>query len=282
MGLPPVSLRAAPTGRALRFWGTFALLAMGAVVAVAAYRQLPWVRSETSSAVTVPVVDARAARIQEAASELEVLLAARPTFAQVPAIEARLARLRRDGATALAAKLAGRAGTALEEVAGRELDAGDLEAGLAHYKIALGVDSGSRGSSALAARLRTRAETELREARPAEAVRWARAAIGLAEADPDAHALLAEALYATRDDAGAVVEFGKALASRPADASLLRSLDRAQKRLSRASSPRPRARPRRAPVEGATAAEAGDVESSKAPEKAADEESAPGEPAPEQ
>jgi tetratricopeptide (TPR) repeat protein len=271
--MPPVTLRPA-NSRALRFWGTFALLAIGAVVAVAAYRQLPWARSEAPAVTAGPVVDGRAARIQEAANELEVLLAARPTFAQVPAIEARLARLRRDGATAIAEKLAARSGRALEEVAGRELDAGDMEAGLAHYKIALGMDSGARGSSELAAKLRTRAETELRAERPAEAVRWARAAIGLAEADPDAHALLAEALFAAHDDAGAVAEFGKALASRPADASLLRSLDRAQKRLTRATSPRPRARVRK-PAEG-------EGEAAKPAAPNADDDSASGEPAAEQ
>jgi predicted Zn-dependent protease len=200
-----------------------------------------------------------------------VLLAARPTFAQVPAIEARLSRLRRDGATALATKFAARAGAALEEVASRELDAGDMEAGLAHYKIAMGLDSGARGSSELAAKLRTHAQTELDAGRPAEAVRWARAALGLAEADPDAHALLAEALFATHDDAGAVAEFGKALASRPADSGLLRSLDRAQKRLARATAPRARTRAKRPAAEGA-----------KPTDEAEGEGSAPGEPAPEQ
>jgi serine/threonine protein kinase len=278
LGLPPVGLRTASTGRALRFWGTLALLAMGAVVAVAAYRQLPWVHSEAPVA-AVPTVDARAERIKEAASELEVLLAARPTFAQVPAIEARLSRLRRDGATALATKLAGRAGAALEEAASRELDAGDMEGGLAHYKIAMGLDSGARGSSELSAKLRTHAQTELNAGRPAEAVRWARAAMGLAEADPDAHALLAEALFATRDDAGAVAEFGKALASRPTDAGLLRSLDRAQKRLARANAPRARVRVR---AKRAAAADGEGKAAASDEARGSDDSSAPGEPASEQ
>ena len=65
-------------------------------------------------------------------------------------------------------------------------------------------------------------------------MRWARAAIGLAEADPDAHALLAESLFASRDAPGAAVEFGKALASRPADPAFKRGLARARRREARA------------------------------------------------
>ena len=66
-------------------------------------------------------------------------------------------------------------------------------------------------------------------------MRWARAAIGLAEADPDAHALLAAALFASRDDAAAAVEFGKALASRPSDPEFKRGLARARRREARAA-----------------------------------------------
>src|SRR5262249_26429435 len=73
LGLAPVALRpAAPGGRALRFWGTLALLAMGAVVAVAIYRQLPWAHTggEAAGPASLPVGDARAARIKDAAGEL--------------------------------------------------------------------------------------------------------------------------------------------------------------------------------------------------------------------
>ena len=214
--------------------------AMGAVVAVAAYRQLPWARLERASPVPAPapVADARATRVDALTRELETLLGSHPTFAQVAVLENRLARLRREGATILAATFASRAARELEDVAARELDAGDIDVGVAHYKIALGVDPGAQGTSQLEATLRGRAQAALRAERPAEAVRWARTALGLAEADPDAHALLAEALYATRDNAGAVAEFGKALASRPADPSFKRGLERARRRAARAAAPR--------------------------------------------
>jgi len=245
-GLAPVSLPpAASGGRALRFWGTLALLAMGAVVAVAAYRQLPWAHLDRPTpAPETPVVDARKERVKTLAAELEALLSSPPalTFARVPAIEVRLAGLRRDGATVAAAALAARAARALEQVAARELDEGDIDTGIEHYKIALGVDPGAQGTSQLEATLRARAEAALRAGRAAEAVRWARTAVGLAEADPEAHALLAEALFASRDDAAAVVEYGKALASRPADPTFKRGLERARRRVARAAAPRAHAK----------------------------------------
>ncbi|HSZ81382.1 MAG TPA: hypothetical protein VLA14_03820, partial [Polyangia bacterium] len=182
-----------------------------------------------------PVADARAGRVAALTAELEASLASQPTFAQVATLEDRLARLREEGATVAAGALAARAARALEEVSARELDAGDIDVGVAHYKIALGVDPGAQGTSQLEATLRTRAKAALAADRAVEAVRWARAAIGLAEADPDAHALLAESLFAARDAAGAAVEFGKALASRPADPAFKRGLARARHREARAA-----------------------------------------------
>jgi serine/threonine protein kinase len=229
----------APAGRALRFWGPLGLLMGAAAMAVLAYRELPWARADRGAEAppAAVVIDARAARTQAIAAELEEMLKA-PSFAGVPALEDRLARLRREGAPESAAAFASRAGRALEQVATRELDGGDIDAGVAHYKIALGVDPGAQGTSQLAATLRGRAEAALRADRPGEAVRWARAGLGLAEADPDAHALLAEALLASHDAAAAAAEFGKALASRPADVAFKRGLEQARKRAARAAAPR--------------------------------------------
>jgi serine/threonine protein kinase len=225
-------------GRALRFWGPLALLVATAVAAVAAYRQLPWAHPErvVAAPVAPPLPDPRAARVEAVAAELEAMLGptSRPVFADVPALEDRLARLRRDGAGPRADAFAARAARALEDVATRELDAGEMDAGVAHYKVALGLDPGAQGTSQLAALLRGRAEAALHAEHAALAARWARAEVGLAEADPDAHALLAEALLASRDDAEAAVEFGKALASRPNDAEFKRGFERARKRARRA------------------------------------------------
>ncbi|HEX4407126.1 MAG TPA: hypothetical protein VH560_19940, partial [Polyangia bacterium] len=239
LGAPAIAPvpRASAGGRAARFWGTFGLLGGVAVVAVVVYGKAPWASPDrpSSAAPAVPAVDARAARVKALTGEIEASLAAHPTFVQVSALEDRLARLRDEGAIGAAGALAARAARALEEVATRELDAGDIDVGVAHYKIALGVDPGAQGTSQLEATLRARAKAALAADRSVEAVRWARAAVGLAEADPDAHALLAESLFASRDAAGAAVEFGKALASRPTDPAFKRGLERARRRVARAA-----------------------------------------------
>jgi serine/threonine protein kinase len=303
-GQAPVVPAAARSGRAVRVLVPLSLLALTAAVALAAWRELPGARADRAAPPRgAPVVDERAARIQVDTAELEALLApgAKPTFAVVPALEERLARLRRDGATGAAAAFASRAARALEEVATQELDGGDIDRGVAHYKIALGLDPGAQGTSQLAATLRERAQAALRAERPGDAVRWARTVVGLAEADPDAHALLAEALLASHDDAGAAVEFGKALASRPTDAAFKQGLDRARKRPARAPAPRlhakaalkePAARSDEAPGERAEKPEgepepkkATEKDTDKAPEKAPEkalEKSPSGESAPEQ
>ena len=110
-------------------------------------------------------------------------------------------------------------------------------------------------------------------------MRWARAFVGLAEADPDAHALLAEALLASHDDAAAAGEFSKALASRPADPAFKRGLDRARRRAARSATPHPRAKASSAPATEATPAAADD--GSDSPSGSASG-SASGESAPEQ
>jgi serine/threonine protein kinase len=244
----------APSGRALRVFGPMVLLAACAAVAVAAYREMPWAHADRPApAPPPPVVDPRVARVKALTAELEAMLSAPPTFAAVPALEARLARLRSEGAPAAAADFASRAARALEAVATGELDAGDIDAGVAHYKIALSVDPGATGTSELAATLRGRAEAALHADHATLGVRWARAAVGLAEADPDAHALLAEALLASHDDAGAAAEFGKALASRPTDPDFKHGLERAHKHTARPPAPRPR--PKAAPPREAEAAD---------------------------
>jgi serine/threonine protein kinase len=228
---PPVASPGARPGRALRVGAPLALLTVTVVVAFAAYRQVPWARLNPVAPVPAPpAADVRAARVKTLEGEIEAMLG--PTalpFTQVPALEDRLEQLRREGDAAGAAAFAGRAAGALEDVASRELDAGEIDRGVAHYKIALGLDPGAPGTSPLSAILRDRAKTALGAGRAAEGVRWARTLVGLAEADPDAHALLAEALLASRDDAAAAEEFAKALASRPTDATFKRGLERARK-----------------------------------------------------
>jgi serine/threonine protein kinase len=273
---------AAPRRGGGRVWAAVALLLLVTIgAAVAAYRELPKMRAGEVVAAAPPAVpvDGRAARVQALSSELEDMLKTDRAlgFPQVPALEERLESLRHDGAADVAARFAARAGRALEQAAADELDGGDIVTGVAHYKIALGLDPGAQGGSQLAATLRERAEAALRADHAAEAVRWARTVVGLAEADPDAHALLAEALLAAHDDAGAADEFGKALASRPTDAAFKRGLDRARKH---SASPRPRAK-RVAAASSAPPSEeqgaAGDSKTDEKKEEAKEEPKAKGE-----
>jgi serine/threonine protein kinase/tetratricopeptide (TPR) repeat protein len=227
LAIGAVAPRPAPS-RAGRVLGTMGLLAVAAVIALGAYRRLPWAPHEVV-AVAPPPVDPRVERVAALTREAENLLAEPLTFARLPVLEDRLARLRRDGGTAQAVVLAARAARTLEEAAARELDAGNIDAGVAHYKIALGLDPNAQGSSQLVTTLRARAQEALVAGRAAEAVRWARTTLGLAEADPDAHILLARALRASHEDNAAAVELAKALESRPDDAALKGELARARR-----------------------------------------------------
>jgi serine/threonine protein kinase len=243
------SLRAAVTSTppppagsdTLRFFGTFALLALSAVAATVVYRQLPWSRPGPLAAVAAPrpapaaptEAQRRAARAQGLVNEIERMLEGPPAldFARLAPLEDRLARLRREGGGAAATRLSAGAARALERAAQAELDRGDVEAGTAHYKLALGMDpAGRQGQEHLALALRARAEAALAAKRPADAARWAREVVALEAADPDAHALLGAALLASGSYAAAADEYSHALASRPRDPALKRGLARARRR----------------------------------------------------
>jgi tetratricopeptide (TPR) repeat protein len=123
-------------------------------------------------------------------------------------------------------------------MAAAELDAGRIDAGIETYKMVLALKPAAAGPSELASVLRQRGEAALSDGRQEEAARWAREALKLAEADPDAHALLGAALAASRNWSGAADEYRKALSSRPDDRSLRRSLERMRQRLEVATRPR--------------------------------------------
>jgi serine/threonine protein kinase len=245
----PLARRAEPTaptraGSGLRY-GAVLGLALVATAGTIAYRRPEWLLPRrtslgVASPAAAPAAPApldlereRAARAQALSAELEEMLSGPGpvTFAALPGIEDRLARLRRDGATSAADRLATRAAGVLERAAVAELDAGAIDAGISHYKVALAVDPASGGERQLAETLRARGEAALAGNRAPEAVRWAREALSLAEADPDAHALLGAALLRARDFPGAAAEYGKALSSRPEDVGFRRGLARARRGL---------------------------------------------------
>ncbi|HVV52977.1 MAG TPA: hypothetical protein VHO06_25170, partial [Polyangia bacterium] len=149
-------------------------------------------------------------------------------FAQLPALDADLARLRSDGGAAIADTLAARAKGLLVKIAEGELDRGELDAGVAHYRQALALDAHGGGEAELVAALRTRAQSALSANKDTEAVRWAREAVALAGDDPEAHALLGDCLHALGEDGEAVGEYEKALAKRPDDPTFTHSLSAAR------------------------------------------------------
>ena len=251
----------------------------------------------------------RAARVSEATADIERLLGNGFGFAQLPTVEDRLARLEKDGAAATADELASRARTVLIARAESELDAGEIESGVAHYKVALGVGAGAgahragaetKGAAApaaaaaerpgdvvpdaLAASLRERAQAALAAQQNDDAVRLARENVAVTGDDPAAHALLADMLYAAKDYPASVAEYRKALAGHPANdaaqGALKRGLQRAQKKIATAKRPaRPARRTRPAPVRGgdsaATTAGGDDDEKAAAPAEGAKPAEAP-------
>ena len=114
------------------------------------------------------------------------------------------------------------------KAAEEELDRGEIEAGVAHYRIALALDAHGGGEAELVAALRTRAQSALSANKDTEAVRWAREVVAFSGGDAEAHALLAECLHALREDGEAVTEYEKALATRPDDPTFTHGLSAAR------------------------------------------------------
>ncbi len=223
-------------GGGWRYAGTFAALVLVGVTAVTIYRRLPWnVHGEaaaTPAASTAPAppsdADRRAQRLRAGVADVERMMAGGFGFAQLPALQAQLARLRSDGGTGIADTLATRAKGLLVKAAEEELDRGEIEAGVAHYRIALALDAHGGGDAELAAALRTRAQSALSANKDTEALRWAREVVAFSGGDAEAHALLAECLHALRQDGEAVTEYEKALAMRPDDPTLNHGLSAAR------------------------------------------------------
>jgi eukaryotic-like serine/threonine-protein kinase len=230
---PPAPAVRAPT----RKWaGALVVLGVAAAVAVPIYRRLPWstaardaeeesaVTPATAAAARSSEVERRAERLRLGVAEVEAMLADKFGFAEVPALKEHLASLRADGGGAIADTLSVRAKQQLVQKAEAELDRGQIDDGVAHYRVALALDAHAGGEAEVAAALRTRAQSALTAQRSAEAVRWAREALTLTPADPSAHALVAESLAGARDYHSAAGEYEKALALRPDDPALTHEL----------------------------------------------------------
>jgi tetratricopeptide (TPR) repeat protein len=154
----------------------------------------------------------------------------------VPGLLSVLQQMRELGAAPMADRIASSASNALQRRAEGELDRGSMQGGIDLYQVALALDPAAPGTSQLARALLDRGRKALAKGRPSEAVRWGRKALSFAEADPGAHAFLADALYAAGEYRPASDEYAKALSSRPDDNNLKRGLARSRARVAPRSS----------------------------------------------
>jgi serine/threonine protein kinase/tetratricopeptide (TPR) repeat protein len=223
-----------------RFGWTFLVLAVVAAAAVPLSRRLPWIAHAQPGASALPAplaaapsaapseAERRAQRLRGGVADVEKMLGAGFGFAQLPALDADLEHLRADGGSAIADTLATRAKGLLVKIAEGELDSGQIDTGVSHYRLALALDAHGGGEAELVAALRTRAQSALSSNKDTEAARWAREAVAVAGDDPEAHALLGDCLHALRHDDEAVAEYENALTSRPDDPTFTHSLSAAR------------------------------------------------------
>ena len=160
--------------------------------------------------------------------------------------EARLAALRRDGAGS------GREGSrrarrrSCSRGGGRAREGRDRDRRRRTTRSALArSDAPEQGREALARRARARDDgADRAQGRRAGRALGARRRDALGNDDADAHALLADTLYAAKEYKDSVDEYRLALAGKPDDATLKRGLERARKKVGADKPARPRAKAR--------------------------------------
>jgi len=228
---------------AVRTVGTLAILSLGVAVSLGVYRNFPWIRGvDTGTAASVrgapvvgkpgapPPANPHAAQLQALQNEAVRRAGTGLSPASMPALLAVLQQMRELGGAPEANRIALAASSALERRAEAELDKGNMQGGIDLYQVALALDPTAPGTSQLARSLLDRGRKALAKGRPSEAVRWGRKALSFAEADPGAHAFLADAFFAAGEFHPASDEYVKALSSRPDDGNLRRGLARSRAR----------------------------------------------------
>jgi serine/threonine protein kinase/Flp pilus assembly protein TadD len=241
---------------AVRTVGTLAILSLGVAVSLGVYRNFPWIRGvDTGAAASVhavpvagkasapPPANPHAAQLQALQNEAVRRAGTGLSPASMPALLAVLQQMRELGGAIEADRIASSASSALERRAEAELDKGSMQGGIDLYQVALALDPAAPGTSQLARALLDRGRKALAKGRPSEAMRWGRKALSFAEADPGAHAFLADAFFAAGEFRPAADEYAKALSSRPDDGNLRRGLARSRARgeVRGADAKRPRA-----------------------------------------
>jgi hypothetical protein len=280
----------APAARAggggKRFLATFAVLAVMAVIGVAVYRKvpIPW-RLRASVAAPAPVVAApappppspaeqQAARQRAAEAEIDRLLAGGKE--ELSALEKHLARWSNDENDPISKAVLSRARSRLAQMTIDELGKEELDGAVAHYRLALSVPGTPAGERRMMLELiRQHAIDALKASDADKSVAWARAGLALGGTeDADAHALLADTLYAAHTYAESVSEYQTALAAKPDDVTIKRGLDRARRKL---GSDRAGQAHRSRSGKTKTAAAAGERSAETDSDQAKDEASAPAE-----
>ncbi len=256
-----------------RFLGTAAVLVLAGVAAVPIYRRLPWnLRAQTApapapTAATAPPVNALTVAAQPGGAApspaahrgreqggaracrggrcRDACWRAASGSTSAPRWTTACAGCAPRAPTADADKLAARAKATLIKAAEAELDSGDLDAGVVHYKAAARLAPEESDTASLSEAIRLRALAALVQRQDAEAaVRLARQGLLVAGDQAPAHGLLADMLYAAHEYEESVTEYRAALAGAPDDAALKRGLDRARKKLgqdkAKAAAPSPR------------------------------------------
>ena len=239
-----VSMAGSLAQLAARTVGTLAILSLGVAVSLGVYHRFPWIRGVDSGAVasvhaTPPAARGAAAgannqhgaQLNTLQGEAVRLAGVGLSPASVPGLLSVLQQMRELGAAPAADRIASSASSALERRAEAELDKGNMQGGIDLYQVALALDPAAPGTSQLARALLDRGRKALAARRPSEAVRWGRKALSFAEADPGAHAFLADAFFAAREFGPAGDEYAKALSSRPDDSNLRRGLARSRARV---------------------------------------------------
>jgi serine/threonine protein kinase len=240
---------------AVRTVGTLAILSLGVAVSMGVYHHFPWIRGADSSAAasvrggppagkpgTLTVLSPHTAQLQVLENEAVRRAGTGLSPASVPGLLSVLQQMRELGAAPVADRIASSASSALQRRAEAELDKGSMQGGIDLYQVALALDPAAPGTSQLARALLDRGRQALAARRPSEAVRWGRKALSFAEADPGAHAFLADALFAAGEFRPAGDEYAKALSSRPDDGNLRRGLARSRAKSAPRANDTPRAR----------------------------------------
>jgi tetratricopeptide (TPR) repeat protein len=181
----------------------------------------------------------RAEREHAAKEQLDKLLAGGTKH--LPALEKLLARWSSDEKDPVAKSSRTLARARLLELAQTDLQKEDFDAAKAHFRIGLSVSGPSEDANVVREYVRQSAIDAIKAGNVEKAVTWARQGLALAgHDDADAHALLADTLYAARQYKDSVDEYRLAIAGKPDDDTFKRGLERARKKAGPEKPARPR------------------------------------------